>query len=146
MGRLDSLRLLEPPDRDAWGRWLKTHHASSDGVWLAVGKKGNARTSLTYEDAVLEALRFGWIDGTVRRLDADRFKQLFTPRRSGGTWALSNKARVERLLAEGLMEPAGLAAIERARADGSWMLLDDVENLVVPDDLAEALGGGRSPV
>lgn len=139
MDRLDSLELLELPDREAWGQWLEANHTSSDGVWLAVGKKGNACTNLMYEDAVLEALRFGWIDSTVRRLDADRTKQLYTPRRPGGTWALSNKARVERLLAEGSMEPAGLAAIERAKSDGSWMLLDEVENLVVPADLGAAL-------
>jgi uncharacterized protein YdeI (YjbR/CyaY-like superfamily) len=138
VARLDSLELLELPDREAWSRWLEANHGRSDGVWLAVGKKGNTRTSLMYEDAVQEALRFGWIDSTVRRLDADRSQQLYTPRRPGGTWALSNKRRVERLMADGLMEPAGMAAIERAKADGSWMLLDDVENLVVPADLAVA--------
>ncbi|HZJ03834.1 MAG TPA: YdeI/OmpD-associated family protein, partial [Thermoleophilia bacterium] len=96
-------------------------------------------TSLTYEASVEEALGFGWIDSTVRRLDEHRFQQLYTPRRPGGNWAPSNKARVERLTAERRMRPAGLAAVEAAKADGSWMLLDDVENLVVPDDLAAAL-------
>ena len=86
-----------------------------------------------------EALCFGWIDSTVNRLDAHRFKQLFTPRKPGGTWARTNKERVERLIAAGLMTPAGLAPIEAAKADGSWTLLDDVEGLVVPEDLASAL-------
>jgi uncharacterized protein YdeI (YjbR/CyaY-like superfamily) len=104
-----------------------------------VGKKGSTVTSLTYDEAVEEALCFGWIDSVVNRLDGDRFKQLVTPRRPGSAWARSNKARVERLLEQGLMEPAGLAAVEAAKADGSWSALDDVEDLVVPDDLAAAL-------
>ncbi len=137
--RLADLEFVEPRDRAEWRAWLEANHATSPGVWLAVGKKGNTITTLTYEDAVEEALSFGWIDSTVNRLDADRFKQLFTPRKPGGTWARTNKERVERLIAEGLMTPAGLAPIEAAKADGSWTLLDDVESLVIPEDLASAL-------
>ena len=137
--RLAELPLVEPVDRSAWRLWLVGNHATSPGIWLAVGKKGNSRTALTYEDAVEEALCFGWIDSTVNRLDADRFKQLVTPRKPGGTWSRSNKERVKRLIAEGLMTPAGLAAIEAAKANGSWTLLDDVEDLIVPPDLAAAL-------
>lgn len=139
MSRLDELELLEPASRTEWREWLAAHHADSQGVWLAVGKKGNTITALTYEDAVQEALCFGWIDSTVRTLDADRFRQLLTPRKRGSNWSASNKIRVERLIAEGLMTPAGLSAIERAQADGSWTLLDDVEALVMPPDLVAAL-------
>lgn len=138
------LSLLEPKSRAEWRAWLSANHGSSSGVWLAVGKKGARVTSLTYEDAVLEALCFGWIDSTVNRLDDQRFKQLFTPRRPGSQWSPSNKARVERLTAEGLMTPAGLAAVEAAKANGSWTLLDDVEALVVPGDLAEALASNSA--
>ena len=106
---------------------------------MAVGKKGGTRTTLTYEELVEEALRFGWIDGVVNRLDADRFKQRLTPRKSGSTWSRSNKERVARLIERGLMTPTGLAAIEAAHANGSWELLDDVEDLVVPEDLTAAL-------
>jgi len=133
------LPLIEPANRAEWRAWLKQHHATSPGVWVAVGKKGGTRTTLTYEEMVLEALRFGWIDGVVNRLDADRFKQRVTPRRPGGTWSRSNKERVARLIEQGLMTPAGLAAVEAAHANGSWKLLDDVEDLVVPSDLAAAL-------
>jgi len=133
------LPFVEPADRAEWRAWLEAHHATSLGIWLAVGKKGGQVTSLTYDDAVEEALCFGWIDSIVNRLDEHRFKQLFTPRKPGSAWARSNKQRVERLLAQGLMAPAGLAAIEAAKANGSWTLLDDVEDLVVPDDLAAAL-------
>lgn len=131
--------MIELPDRASWRTWLKANHNTSQGVWLAVGKKGNPVTALSYNDAVEEAVCFGWIDSTVNRLDENRFKQRFSPRRSDSGWAPSNKKRVERLMRAGLMTPAGLATIEAAKANGSWMLLDDVENLVIPDDLAAAL-------
>lgn len=139
MTQAPHLDLVEPGDRVAWRAWLETNHAGSPGVWLAVGKKGNTRTALTYEEAVEEAVCFGWIDSTTQRLDAARYKQLFTPRKSSSTWSKSNKARVERLIAKGLMTPAGFAAVENAKANGSWNLLDDVDDLIVPDDLAAAL-------
>lgn len=134
MSRLDTLEFLEPADREEWGLWLEANHASSPGVWLAVGKKGGTRTQLSYDAAVEEALRFGWIDSTVRAVDADRFRQLYTPRRPRGTWAPSNKRRVEKLLADGRMEPAGLAAIERAKANGSWDLIPDTGPPPAPTD------------
>lgn len=137
--RLDTLALVEPADRAEWRAWLAANGASSTGVWLAVGKKGNARTKLTYDDAVEEALAFGWIDSTVHRLDADRYRQLYTPRKPGSIWARSNKERVARLTDAGLMTDAGVAAVERARADGSWDILDQVEALLIPPDLADAL-------
>lgn len=137
--RVNDLEFLTPPDAASWYDWLAENHAVSPGVWLAVGKKGRSATSLTYDQAVEVAVSFGWIDSTVNRLDDDRFKQLFTPRRPHSVWSSSNKERVARLLAEGRMQPAGLAAVQAAQADGSWTVLDDAENLVVPLDLADAL-------
>ena len=99
----------------------------------------SGRAGLSYEEAVQEALCFGWIDGKAAGLDDQRTMLRFSPRKRGSGWARTNKVRIERLLAEGLMAPAGLALIEEAKRDGSWTLLDDVENLVVPDDLAAAL-------
>ncbi|MGZ4398935.1 MAG: YdeI/OmpD-associated family protein [Gaiellaceae bacterium] len=139
MSALDELELLEPNDRDEWRAWLEGNHAEASRVWLAIGKKGGARTSLSYEQAVEEALCFGWIDGIVQRLDDERFRQLFARRKERSTWSRSNKERVARLEAEGRMRPAGLAAVETAKANGSWTVLDEVEDLVVPDDLAAAL-------
>lgn len=136
---MNDLPRVEPASRAEFRAWLEANAAASTGIWLAVGKKGNPVTTLFYDDAVEEALCFGWIDATVHRLDESRFWQLFTPRKPGGNWAASNKARVERLIAEGLMTPAGLAAIERAKSDGSWNRLTDVEAMVVPDDLTTAL-------
>jgi uncharacterized protein YdeI (YjbR/CyaY-like superfamily) len=135
----EKLPLLEVANRAELRAWLEDNHATSPGVRLAVGKKGNAVTALTYEDAIEEALAFGWIDSTASRLDADRFAIFFGPRKHGGTWARSNKERADRLIAQGLMLPAGLAAIEAAKADGSWSSIDHVEDMLVPDDLALAL-------
>lgn len=94
---------------------------------------------MTYEESVEEALCFGWVDSRPRKLDAERTMLWFAPRKPGSGWARTNKQRVERLRAAGLMAPAGLAAVESAKADGSWTKLDAVEDLVVPPDLAAAL-------
>ena len=139
MAAARDLPVLEVPDRAALRAWLEANHAISAGVRLAIGNKGSTATALTYEEAVLEALAFGWIDSTAHALDAERHTVAFVPRRRGGTWARTNKARVERLTADGLMTPAGLAVIEAAKADGSWTTLDDIEALVVPPDLSAAL-------
>jgi uncharacterized protein YdeI (YjbR/CyaY-like superfamily) len=136
--------LLEVGSRAELRAWLAENHASSPGVLLAIGKKGNTVTTLTYDDAVEEGLCFGWIDSTARKLDEHRYTALFTPRRPGGTWAKTNKARVERLAAEGLMTPAGFAVIEAAKTDGSWDLLTDAESLVIPSDLAAALAAAHA--
>ena len=109
-------------------------------------RRSTGRTTVTYDEAVEEALCFGWIDGQTNRFDDEHGAQWFAPRRPRSTWARSNKERVERLIAAGLMTQAGLDAIERARANGSWASLDDAEALVMPDDLAAALAtvpGGR---
>ncbi|MFC6286873.1 YdeI family protein [Nocardioides sp. GCM10027113] len=107
-------------DAAEWRVWLEQHHADTPGVWLVLHKKGGSVTALTYEDAVLEALCFGWVDGQNRRRDEGSTFQRFTPRRARSTWSASNVARVERLEAEGRMRPAGRAAVEAAKADGRW--------------------------
>lgn len=125
-------------NRAEWRAWLAEHHATSPGVWLVQWKRGRG-TSPEYEEVVEEALCFGWVDSQVRSVDADRTEQLLTPRKRSSTWARTNKERVARLQAAGLMEPAGLAAVEQAKANGTWTLLDDVEDLVEPPDLTAAL-------
>jgi uncharacterized protein YdeI (YjbR/CyaY-like superfamily) len=102
------------------------------------GRGGPGKPAIGYEDAVCEALCFGWIDATYRRIDDERGALWWSPRRKGSFWARTNKARIERLEAEGRMTEAGRAVIERAKADGSWSLLEPVEDLIVPDDLAAA--------
>ena len=101
-------------------------------------RAGSGGPRISYEESVEQALCFGWVDSKGRSLDAERTMLWFAPRKRGSGWARTNKERIERLAAAGLMAPAGHAVIDAAKADGSWTLLDDVENLVVPDDLAAA--------
>jgi len=121
-----------------WRAWLEAHHADTPSVWLVSWKSATGRPSVPYERAVEEALCFGWIDSTNRSLDDERGMLWFTRRKPGSGWARTNKERIVRLEADGRMTAAGRAVIDAAKADGSWTLLDDVENLVVPDDLAAA--------
>ncbi len=131
---------VHPETTAQWRTWLRRNHASSTGVDLVSWKAHTGRPRVSYEDAVVEALAYGWVDSKAGTLDDQRSTIWFSPRRPNSGWARTNKARVERLLAEGRMAPAGQAAIDRAKANGTWTLLDDVEDLVVPDDLAAALG------
>ena len=130
-------------DRAAWRRWLQRNHDKIDRVWLVMGKKGADEPSPTYEEAVEEALCFGWIDSTMRPVDERRYRQLYSRRKPTSTWSRSNKERVERLISDGRMAEAGLAAIELAKRNGSWASLDRVEALEVPPDLRAALDSNR---
>ena len=137
----DELPELIVEDAAAWSDWLAQHQATSDGVWLALAKKGGQPpTRLTYQDALEEALCYGWIDGQVRRFDADSYRQRFTPRRKRSAWSKRNVELAERLIREGRMKPPGNAAIEQARSDGRWQAAyAGPATIEVPDDLAEAL-------
>jgi uncharacterized protein YdeI (YjbR/CyaY-like superfamily) len=130
--------------REELRRWLEEHHASSTGVWLVTWKKQSGGPHVPYDDVVEEALAFGWVDSLGRKLDDRRSMLLLTPRRASSNWSRANKERIERLLAAGLMAPAGLAAVETAKRNGTWTALDDVENLVEPDDLRAALDADRA--
>ena len=130
---------VELSSRAEWRAWLAVNHRTAAGVWLVTWKRRTGRPTVAYEEAVEEALCFGWIDGVLNRVDDERSMQYFAPRKPRGTWARSNKERVARLEAAGLMTEAGLAAIAIARANGSWESLDAIDALVVPDDLAAAL-------
>lgn len=125
----------------AWREWLAASHASSDGVRLVLAKQGTREpTSLTYDDALTEALRFGWIDGQRTGRDDATYCVRFTPRRARSPWSARNVGIAERLIAEGRMEPAGLAEIERAKADGRWdRAYGGSATIEPPDDLLAAL-------
>jgi len=144
MSALDDAPLVHADDRETWRAWLEANHATVRGAWLVTWRRSSGRVGLDYEAAIEEALCFGWVDSTGGRVDDERGKLYFAPRRPNSIWAASNKARVERLIAGGRMAPAGLAAIERAKANGSWKILDTVERLEVPDDLAMALASQPS--
>jgi uncharacterized protein YdeI (YjbR/CyaY-like superfamily) len=133
------MQTMEVADRAGWRRWLRSHHASSTGVWVLVRKKGGKRPGVTYEEVVEEGLCFGWIDSRANPVDEDRYRLTMTPRKPGSVWAATNKERVARLTAAGRMTAAGLAVVEAAKADGSWDALSGVDALEVPEDLAAAL-------
>jgi uncharacterized protein YdeI (YjbR/CyaY-like superfamily) len=131
--------VYHPATRDGWRAWLEAHQDDTPGVWVVSWRSSTGRDTVSYEAIVEEALCVGWVDSTVNVLDDDRRMQLVTPRKARSTWARSNKARVARLEAEGRMGPRGRQAIEVAKANGWWHILDDVEALVEPDDLTASL-------
>ena len=128
------------PTAADWEAWLEENHAAPDGIWMKLGKKSAEEPSITYAEAVIVALCFGWIDGQAKGLDAEWYLQRFTPRRKRSVWSRVNRDRAEALIAEGRMRPAGLAAIEAARADGRWDAAYEPSSTITgPDDLRAAL-------
>jgi uncharacterized protein YdeI (YjbR/CyaY-like superfamily) len=124
---------------EQWRDWLVEHADRGAGVWLVTWKRTTGRPAPSYDELVTEALAQGWVDSTAGSLDDERGMLWFAPRKKGSGWSRPNKQRIDRLEAEDRMQPRGRALLEAAKADGSWTLLDDVENLVVPPDLAAAL-------
>jgi len=123
-----------------WRRWLREHHDKEPGAWLVSHRRITGKPAVEYDDAVREALCYGWIDSVVKSLDDERTISLYTPRKAGSGWSRSNKVRLKELIAQGRMSAAGLAKVEAAKKDGSWTLLDSVEALTLPPDLKKALG------
>lgn len=134
------LPIVELADRVAWERWLDANHAACAGAWLKIAKKGSPQPTVTQAEAVDEAVRFGWIDGQVRRYDEHFFLQRFTPRRPRSKWSAINRERARRLIDEGSMKPAGLREYRAAEADGR---LEDAypaqSEATVPEDFQAAL-------
>jgi uncharacterized protein YdeI (YjbR/CyaY-like superfamily) len=139
MGALDDGERILAPDAATWRAWLQDNHATSTGAWLVRARPGSNLVVIDYEDAILQALCFGWIDGPVRSFDERTGGLWFAPRRSSSGWAATNKARLILLEERGLMTEAGRRAVEVAKANGSWTVLDNAEALREPDDLAAAL-------
>jgi uncharacterized protein YdeI (YjbR/CyaY-like superfamily) len=130
----------------AWRKWLAKHHVKSTGVWLVLAKQGTTKpTSLTYDEALEEALRYGWIDGQTRRADDATYFRRFTPRRARSVWSKRNVGIAEQLISDGRMHAAGLAEVERAQADGRWgAAYAGSKHIEVPDDFAAALRANRN--
>jgi len=123
-----------------WRAWLERNHDKAEEIWLAYYKKGAGKISITYEEALQEALCFGWIDSIVKKLDAERYMQRYTPRKEDSIWSVSNKARVKRLIAAGRMAAPGMAKIRIAKRNGSWMKFDKIDRkLEMPAELSAAL-------
>jgi uncharacterized protein YdeI (YjbR/CyaY-like superfamily) len=138
------LASVQPRSRKAWRTWLEKNHASSSGIWLVYAKKHTGIPSLSYNDAVEEALCFGWIDSLLHPIDDNLYKQIFTPRKEKSLWSALNRKRVERLAAGGLMTAAGIKLIDLAKKSGTWEAHAPSETLTMPAELKKALNANAS--
>jgi len=135
---------FHPKTRSEWREWLINHHTQTEGVWVISFKKASGKSRMEYDEAVEEALCFGWVDSKPNKLDEERAMLWFAPRKAGTGWSKLNKSRVEKLIDAGMMTPAGFAKIEAAKQDGSWNSLDKIEALEIPPDLAKALAKNKT--
>lgn len=133
------LKSFYAKNRKAWRKWLEKNHLKEEGVWLIYYKKGSGKTRVSWEQAVEEALCFGWIDSISKPIDEEKYKQKFTPRKLTSVWSAINKKKIESLVEQGLMMPAGLKIIDAAKQNGSWIKLDSVENFEIPPELKKIL-------
>ena len=140
-------KTTHPKTKEQWRQWLEKNHTSSPGVWLIYYKKSTGKRSFSWSEAVDEALCFGWIDSLPRKLDEERAMLKFTPRKPKSIWSEINKKKIEILINEKRMTPAGLAKIEQAKKDGSWDTLNNsnyhTDNNSLPDDLAKAFAKNK---
>ena len=135
----DDAEILAFPTQAKFRAWLDKNHSKAPAVWVKFAKKASGIRSVNYQEALEVALCYGWIDGLVRRLDDDFYIQRFTPRRAKSKWSKINRDKVEALIVAGKMKPAGLAEVERAKADGRWnAAYDSPSRVTVPDDLVAA--------
>lgn len=130
-------------NRKEWRKWLELNHLEKDSVWLIFYKKNSPRFNLSWSESVDESLCFGWIDSTKKTIDNERFKQYFSKRKPKSNWSKVNKDKVKNLVKEGLMRDAGFKSIEIAKENGSWTILDSVENLEVPNELEQEFKRNR---
>jgi uncharacterized protein YdeI (YjbR/CyaY-like superfamily) len=135
----DGVQTHHATSRAAWREWLKENHAIEKSVWLIIYHKKSATPSVCYDEAVDEALCFGWIDSKINKRDGESSFQFFSKRNPKSNWSRVNKEKVERLVAANLMMPTGFAMIDLAKKTGTWTALDEVENLTIPDDMQALL-------
>ena len=140
MATKPDLPIVPFASRDAWAAWLDEHHATSDGVWLKIAKKGSGIETVSYAETLDAALCYGWIDGQKASLDERHWLQRFTPRRLRSKWSKVNRQKATELIEKGEMRPAGLREVERAKADGRWEAAYDAQSTAtVPDDMRREL-------
>jgi uncharacterized protein YdeI (YjbR/CyaY-like superfamily) len=138
MVTVNDTELFYPASAKEWRQWLKKNHRSRQSVWVIYYKKQAGLPTVTHSEAVDEALCFGWIDSTRVSLGNDQFKQFFCKRKPTSVWSKINKAKVQQLIDDKKMMPAGFKSIETAKENGSWFILDEVEELKIPADLSKA--------
>ena len=135
----DGRPLLHVETQEEWRTWLDRNHEDSRGVWLVSWKKATGKPFVPYTKTVDEALCFGWVDSRTNRLDDERAMRLFTPRNPSSQWSRINKGKIARLTEQGRMAAAGVRMVESAKRNGSWTRADEIEDLVIPPDLASEL-------
>lgn len=138
MQEKEEIETFYPSTTADWRTWLQDNHLSKQSVWLIYYKKKSKIPSISWSEAVDEALCFGWIDSTARPIDEEKYMQFFTKRKATSVWSKVNKDKVEKLIAAGKMGQAGFESIEKAKQNGSWTILDSVEELTIPEDLEAA--------
>lgn len=124
-----------PSDKKKWRQWLQKHHVKKQSVWLIYYKKNSGIPTISWSEAVDEALCFGWVDSKKKPIDEQKYMQFFSKRKTIGTWSKINKEKIQQLIAGGQMTKAGLESVEAAKKNGSWIILDKVEILEIPKDL-----------
>ncbi len=134
----DPIERITGTDGPAFRKWLRANHDTAQAAWLVYYKKDSGTPSITWPQAVDEALCYGWIDSKAQSIDEDRYEQYFTKRKPTSVWSKVNKAKIAELQRENRLRPPGQAAIDAAKANGSWTILDDAQNHIVPDDLSKA--------
>jgi uncharacterized protein YdeI (YjbR/CyaY-like superfamily) len=139
----DGIKTFYARSSNHWRKWLEKNGGSEKSVWLIIYKKDSGMPSATYKEAVEEALCFGWIDSKANKRDEDSYYQFFAKRNPKSKWSKINKQKVEQLIEEGRMHETGLATIELAKQTGTWTALDEVDNLIVPEDLEKALNRNK---
>lgn len=132
---------VHPKTPSGWRSWLAKNHTRSDGVWLIYFRASTGKRRLSWEEAVREALCFGWIDSKVQSIDDERYRQIFTPRKPQSVWSKVNKQHVAELGKAGLITEAGQRAIDVAKENGAWTVLEPIDALLVPADFESALRG-----
>ena len=135
----DKFEIFYAKNRQEWHQWLVENHDTTSGIRLIYYKKNSDKPRVEYNDAVEEAISFGWIDSKANTLDDERYMQVFTPRKPHSNWSKTNKIRVNKLIKNGLMQPAGMEKVNAAKKDSSWTFLDNVEDMVIPEDLKQLL-------
>lgn len=140
---INGLETYYPTDRQQWRNWLKKHHSSKGHVWLLYYRKSSGVPTISWSEAVSEALCFGWVDSTKKTIDDQRFIQFFTQRKPKSTWSKINKDKIDELIGQGLMTTAGLDSVNIAKQNGAWDILNDIEGLEIPKDLAKAFRNQR---
>jgi uncharacterized protein YdeI (YjbR/CyaY-like superfamily) len=131
----NELEMIYADSRQAWRQWLKANHTIKQSIWLVYYKKKANKSTVSYSEAVDEALCFGWIDSKAKPIDDEKYMQFFSPRKKNSIWSRINKEKVERLIKEGLIPKAGYESIDIAKQNGSWTILDEAEALIIPQDL-----------